>query len=462
MGANATAAAAARIAAAPGRAGPEPGYYPSPWPVECGGNRRRKAAAGGLYARGATAEVTTRRDDRWHVMTIRRAPGEVYAAGTTPAWSGPEPEGWLERIDPETLEPLARSPRLPAGGHVWCGAVAAHANGDIYKVNGCYLHRLDPDCRVVAERRLPADRAHNGLLVLSDGSIATKDLRLEGQGASTITRLEPERLELLGAPLRLPEGSMGRIAADLSAGGEHIYIPGVEHVWRVRVEADRMVLDRDWAPRYRAADGPGGLSWDACIAGGALWIMDNGDIDSLRAIFGTHPNGRIDGSTKRLGWRRPAPWRAPLRLLKVPLDGGPVQAIAPFGTPGGGVIAPPVFVPEHGICVAWDSVNGGLAGIADGPDGLRVAWTADARPTMQPVVFPETGELAINDYRDGEDRLAVVDIATGEVLDSASTGSRLANGMFLTPGGDRDIYYCSTFALARVRWTGGAARRAGP
>jgi hypothetical protein len=70
---------------------------------------------------------------------------------------------------------------------------------------------------------------------------------------------------------------------------------------------------------------------------------------------------------------------------------------------------------------------------------------------MQPVVFPETGELVINDYSNSDDRLIVVDIPTGEILDSVSTGSRVANGMFLTPGGDRDVFYCSTFAVARVQ-----------
>jgi len=435
------------------RAGPLPGYFASPWPVECGGNRRQKAALGGLHAGTGKAEVTTRRDARWHVMTIRRGAGEVYLGGTMPAWSGPEPHGWLEKLDPETLEPVAVSPDLPAGGHVWCGAIAAHGNGGIYKVNGCYMHRLDPDCQVVTERRLPVDQAHNGLLILSDGSIVTKDLRLGGQGPSTVTRLTADGLEMIGAPLRLPEGSMGRIASDRNAEGEFIYIPGIEHVWRIRVEPDGMSVDRDWSPRYRDEGGEQGLSWDGCISDGSLWLMDNGDIDSLRAIYGVHPNGRFDAPSNRLSWRRPAPWSGPQRLLKVSLDDGAVQAIAPFGTPGGGIIAPPVHVPEHGMCIAWDSINGGLAGIADEPGGLRVAWTLDARPSMQPAAFPETGELVINDFRDNDDRLIVVDIPTGALIDSVSTGSRLANGMFLTPGGDRDVYYCSTFAVARVRWS---------
>ena len=76
----------------------------------------------------------------------------------------------------------------------------------------------------------------------------------------------------------------------------------------------------------------------------------------------------------------------------------------------------------------------------------------NARSSMQPVVFPDSGELIINDFQDNEDYLIVVDIKSGELLDRVKTGSNLANGMFLTPGGDRDIFYCSTFAVARVQW----------
>ena len=118
---------------------------------------------------------------------------KLFLGGTLPAFTGPEPFGWLQRLDPQSLDVLAESPPLPCGEHVWCGAIAAHANGDIIKVNGSFMHRLDVDCQVVRECRLPIDQAHNGLLILSDGSIVTKDLRLAGQGPSTITRLDPER-----------------------------------------------------------------------------------------------------------------------------------------------------------------------------------------------------------------------------------------------------------------------------
>ncbi|MGH1488437.1 MAG: hypothetical protein ACRBK7_03450 [Acidimicrobiales bacterium] len=459
------------------------GYWPSAWPVECGGNRRQKASPGRLDAASGTARVIAKRNDRWNVMVVERDPGQWYVGGTMAAFSGPPPYGWVQRLDPETLEPLATSPELPCGEHVWCGAILAHANGSILSVNGSYLHRLDPDdLSIQAERRLPADSSHNGLLALSDGTLITKDLRLVGQGGTTITRLSPDTLEPVNEPLQLSEGSMGRIAADVvidSAGpagpdgapadrvpidhvpvdhvpADHVYVPGTEHLWRLVIQGDSMEIDDSWRPRYRTENDRFGLSWDACLSDGACWVMDCGDIESVRMIHTTFPNGRFDEPPGRaLSWRQPAPWDGPQRLLRCSLDDADdVRAIEPFGTPGGGIIAPPVHVPEHNMAIAWDSINGGLAGISDDGSTLEVAWQLDGvRASMQPVVFPDSAELVINDFTEGGvDDLIVVDVRTGEVLDRVSTGSRIANGMFLTAGGNRDVFYCSTLAMARVVW----------
>ena len=388
-------------------------------------------------------------------MVVRRDPGEWYVGGTMAAFSGPPPFGWVQRIDPESLKPLAGSEELPCGDHVWCGAILVHANGSIMSVNGSYVHRLAPDdLSLLAECHLPAERAHNGLLALSDGSLITKDLRLEGQGGTTITRLDPETLEIMGTPLVLPEGSMGRIAADATADGDAVYVPGTEHLWRIEVAADQMTVS-DWQPRYRVAQDNFGLAWDSCLSDGAAWIMDCGDIESVRMIHNTEPNGRwAESPGRELSWRRDAPWTGAQRLLRVDTTTGQVQSVEPFGTTGGGIIDPPVHVPEQQIAIAWDSINGGLAGVATGGDSLDVAWHLDVRPSMQPIVYPDSSELVINDFTDaGDDDVIVVDIASGELIDRVSTGSRIANGMFLTAGDERDVWYCSTLTLARLRWS---------
>ena len=430
----------------------QPGYFKSTWPVECGGNRRQKSSKGRLNAENAVAEVQTVPSDKWNVMVIKRDAGEFYLGGTMPYFFGPEPYGWVQKFDPITLETLSESPKLPCGGHVWCGAIAAHENGNIIKVNGNYMHSLDRNCGVVKETKLPIDRAHNGLLVLSDGTIVTKDCRLEGQGNSSITRLDPNTLETLDAPLSLPEGSMGRIASDLSSDGEFIFVPGIEKIWKIRVSEEGLEVEDDWAPRYRELNGNQGLAWDGCISDDYIWIMDNGDIDSVRSIYGVHPNGRFK-EYQSLSWRSPAPWKGKQRLIRISLTSGQLNFIEPFAKDGGGIIAPPVNIPEHNMCVAWDSINGGIAGISYSEEELEVSWKKDLRATMQPVVFPDSQELVINHYEKGRDQIVVLDILSGEILSQVDVNSSLANGMFLTPGNNRDIFYCSTGAFSRISWS---------
>ena len=428
-----------------------PGYFDSAWPVECGGNRRQKAATGKLSSKNSKTEMISTVSDKWNVMVIQREKNEFFLGGTMPYFNGPKPYGWVQKINSDSLEVLNESPQLPCGDHVWCGAIAAHENGSIIKVNGSFMHVLSPECEVILEKELPINQAHNGLLILSDGTIVTKDCRLENQQNSTITRLDPNTLELLHEPFALPEGSMGRIASDLNDDGEFIYIPGIERIWRIKVLPDALELDEDWQPQYRNANQSQGLAWDGCISEGNLWVMDNGDIESVRSIYGVNPNGRVAENT-HLSWRSPAPWKGRQRLIKFDLMSGDKNAIEPFDKEGGGIIAPPVNVPEYEICIAWDSINGGLAGISTTDRKLAVSWQLDMRPTMQPVIFPESGELVINNFENGEDELIVVDIATGELLSRAKVNARLANGMFLTPGFNRDIFYCTTGTFSKVTW----------
>ena len=103
-------------------------------------------------------------------------------------------------------------------------------------VFGNHAHRLDPDLRVVASRRLPRDRPYNGFVRLSDGTLVTKDFGGSRPGPQRASRgrkpcelvaLDPLTLDLL-ARLELPEASIARLSADGSRrvrGGGHQPVP---------------------------------------------------------------------------------------------------------------------------------------------------------------------------------------------------------------------------------------------
>ena len=76
----------------------------------------------------------------------------------------------------------------------------------------------------------------------------------------------------------------------------------------------------------------------------------------------------------------------------------------------------------------------------------------EIRATMQPVVFPESKELVINSFENHDDHLVVIDLTDGTIISKIALHSPLANGMFLTPGLNNDIFYCSTRTFARVSW----------
>ena len=432
------------------------GYWGSAWPVECGANHRPKvAASGGLDLQPTDRLVaTTRHTGRWPVMFVQRQPGELYLHGTTTG-DDPTVAGWVELVDPVSLRPLASSGDLPAGGHEWCGSLSAHANGDLYTVNGSYLHRLRPDCSVATERQLPVDHAHNGLLILDDGAIVTKDIRL-GDQPSTLTVCDPDLAVL--TTVQLPEASMGRLAAV----GDELYVPGSTRLFRYRWDGARLEADPTWRPAYRdpAAADPGGLSWDTTLVGGRAWLMDNGSLPAIEQRFAQIPARRVAPGPASAVVSQTVPWSQPVRALGISLtDPADVVEVAPTQLPAGWVIAPPLVHDDH--VVVWDTGNTGLAAFdvaRVGVEGGRpeMLWFQPFRPSMQPLLFADTGELVVNDFRiladnQTSDDLVVLDLATGRMKARESTGATRLHGMFLCPGWDRDLYYCSAGTVARMR-----------
>ena len=444
------------------------GYWPSPWPGEDAGPRRRQAPHGaqGLNIAGGERLEVTRRDAFGVTMVVLREPGEVYVLRNTVGTNIFEDPavGWVERIDPHTLEVLERSPDLPAGPF-WPGGLAAHANGSLYTVFGRWCHRLAPDCSVIARRELPAPRPYNSFVILADGTIATKDLDDKGvsQGAR-LTLLDPDRLEPRCADVQVPERSIARLSSD----GNTIYVVGVSATYRYNWDPAAAELRRDenWSFRYGPRPGKS-FGWDPVIDGGQMWFLDNGDHTYTTSMLnaGVAPD--------------------PIQLLRVSLtNAADHDAVDICGQPHGSATNPPLFDPQRKIALGYDSANGVLAAWRLSGGSLEPLWQRGYATATHMIRYPDTGEVVINDFRDGlpalrshrlrrltmrgagrllsssrvraaaarrcSDDVVVIDIESGQERARAAVPSMTQGVLFPAVGWGRDFYYPTLTALARL------------
>ena len=112
----------------------------------------------------------------------------------------------------------------------------------------------------------------------------------------------------------------------------------------------------------------------------------------------------------------------------------------------------PGYISKHKLCIVWDSINGGIAGVSYNDNKFEKNWEINIRPTMQPIYFEQSNELVINHFDDKSDYLVVIDVLEGKILSKVNLRTPMANGMFLTPGFNNDVLYCSTLAISKVSW----------
>lgn len=170
-------------------------------------------------------------------------------------------------------------------------------------------------------------------------------------------------------------------------------------------------------------------------------------------MFGQQPNGRAVVPDDRPFPSVPLPWTGAQRLVRVSnSDSSDVVAISPFAEPQGWVIAPPLA--HDDIIVTFDSGNRRLAGLrVDSTGRVERLWEHPFRHMIQPMVYPATRELVVDDEREVDGRLhddvVVLDLDTGAEMARVTAGCP-ANGMFPCPGWSRDRYYCTWFDVARI------------
>ena len=414
--------------------------YPSRWPAEDGGPRRHAVPLSGRGPRFDPDAVEVRsRPALGATMVVLRDPGEAYLLSHT---AGPDAVARVERFDAVTLEPRAESVDLP-GGPAWPGGIAVHGDGALHVVFGNHAHRLDPHLRVEASVELPRRAPYNSFVTLPDGHLVTKDFggRLPGADPgghapppTELCVLDPRTLAIVDR-CRLPEPSVARLSAD----GTSVYVVGTTTVWRADWDGARLRPDPDFAPRYLTRPGQT-WGWDAVLALGAAWFLDDGD--------GAE---RYDGALTGRGVST-----APLQLVRVDLATGAVTG-AEIGSGTGGLVAnPPVVDEQRRIVVGYDSGNGRMTAFDVADDGtLTPRWTREQRHGCHPLLFPDTGELVTDDHdRDrGADQVVVLDVETGAERLRVESGSPVQSVLFPAPGFADDVYVCSFTTLTRVAGT---------
>ena len=393
----------------------------SPWPAEDGGPARLQIASGQPPTGALRATV---RRTLLSTMTILGAPGEVFLLthSALRARFGLPTTARVERIDPITLKTQQASPRLP-GGPMWPGGMALHPNGDLYVVYGRWLHRLDRDCRIKGRLQLPVDAPWNSFVILACGLIATKNLS-ETQPAR-LTLIDPERLCEVAA-VTLPDASVARLSAD----GDTVYVVGVDTIRRVTWHDGALQVDPDWHWAYRRDSGTS-FGWDAVIAGGHAWFMDNG----------AH---RYRTSMTRAGVLPSAN-----RLLRVALaDAADHAGVTVSGLPGGSITNPPLVDTDRRIVIAYDSANRVLQ--AFGFD-LKPLWCRrDIGCASHMLLFPASGTIVTNDHGRGGEWVVTLDIATGAERGRVRLGGLMQGVVFPSTGWNDDIYWCGMDKLARI------------
>lgn len=444
-------------------------YWPEPWTCEDGGPRRWGCAtgqAGPGIRPGERLEVAAVHDAFATDALVRRGPGELYALRHGMPLRGPHAapvEGWVERLDPDTLAVTASTPRLP-GGRYWPGGIAAHANGDLHMVFGRWAHRLSPELDVLASHRLPVERPHNSFVVLDGGELVMKDCDAPaGREPSTVSVLDPDTLLPVAAPLRLPEPSIARLSFD----GESVIAVGTTVVYRLRLDRDagRLAIDEHWRPRYGPAP-ERGYGWDPVVTGEHVLWMDNGRNRTDRSMLGT---GEQAGPV-RLWWARH--------------DDDVARSVEISGLPYGTESNPPAWDPAGRVVVAYDAGNAVLRAWRMAGDELEPLWRRDGfAHAGHLIVYPDTRELVAQDWRDspvvrrplvrralrpaqhvmarsaairraslatGNDQLVVLDLDSGAEKARVAVPSPAQGFMFPAPGFGRDVYYQSITTVARV------------
>ena len=433
-----------------------PGYYKnSNYPVEYGGVRRQKhARSPGLNIQPNESLAITSRQfpaGRWVIATLDV--GErLFVFGCSVPGQPDISFGWIEEIDPHTLETINTSPELATGGHNWCGGASVLEDGTIITGFGRFIHKLNLDLELIAELELPVDQGHNGVLRFSDGMMVTRSMEHDPSRNSVFTLFDPSNLECLQT-FEFVGSSIGRFCIDPGSEWDNLYATTTSHIHRLIYKDRQLSLDPGWSACYDLPGEDQGFAWCNTVGSDSVWFMDMGDLPPVESIMRAYPVGSKPVAFSPLN-------QAPVRVHRVSIDdSNSTDAFTPFGLPAGGQGASPLYIQDKNILMAFDTLNRKTgAWRFNGAGDFMELWVRDIGNSNQPLYYPDTGEVILDDVlEDHTVDAVVVDIETGEEKARVATGTLFAAGMMACPGFERDFYAASGAhgALYRVYVTEG-------
>jgi hypothetical protein len=231
----------------------------------------------------------------------------------------------------------------------------------------------------------------------------------------------------------VPEPSIAR----LSASGNTVYVVGVRSIFRYHWDAvaQTLVFDDEWRFDYVGTTSQT-YGWDVVLDGQNAWFMDNGRHNYVIKMIGSGLNP------------------TPNRLIRVSLsDARDHQILTVSGMVGGSITNPPLVDLKRRIVLAYDSANRYLRAWRFDAQGATLTPLWEKTPfgcASHMILYPDTGEVVINDYRRHAEEVVVLAIESGKELARARTGGLNQGVVFPSVGWGRDFYWSSMGRLARV------------
>jgi hypothetical protein len=225
--------------------------------------------------------------------------------------------------------------------------------------------------------------------------------------------------------------------ARLSATGNTVYVVGVRSIFRYHWSDEHQCLELDphWCFDY-IGNSNQTYGWDVVLDGRHAWFMDNGKHNYMVKMIGSGANP------------------TPNRLARVSMtDASDHQMVDISGVIGGSITNPPLYDLQRNIVLAYDSANRYVRAwrFDIGTNALTQLW--EKTPfgcASHMVLYPDTGEVVINDYRNHGEEVVVLNIETGAELARVRTGGLTQGVVFPSVGWNRDVYWSSMGRLARI------------